>query len=442
MNMEKMGNGTTGQGTRAEQYFSGVASSKDFLAAKKFKEKYIDTGKLELSLSDTPTDTEVLKEYIQGLGVRFMPNISPDGIIEELRKAGIIIPPPPVEKVKIEKPIEAIKTEYINLEKPKSAEVDEQTLKLLEANLLFEEVHKAKIFKNGEELNVVYEKSLTLEKERPIETPEYYYGFASLVKGGEEEIKNELESLDKRKKDFQDNEPSDLALKNKLDQAKKIATITERGLAYGVSELGWYGDNISIEPASEFDDVKRGVDDVLEIKKDGDESSFMGLGIDVTFRGLYSEQFQNKFFNLLKSIRNGHQTKVKFFKNHKGEMMKEFAVPKMVLFFSVNDVKDIVEMVKSADNSDNKNDFNNSPQKFNVMNQIINSCKHLAAFAEESHNNVFRKYVAVENSIKELSWQNPEIKQMLDIKQHDQTSRHLRELITQFKNEEQKGTLK
>lgn len=419
-------------------YFESTASSKSFLAAKKFTERFLDTKKCELSLVDTPDNMEALKSYILDLGNKLMPGISAKEVIDELRNAGLIIPlPVEVKEKKVAAP-QFIKTEYINIGKPKHAEVDEQTLQVLEANLLFEEIHKANIFKDDEELDVLHQKMLTLEERRPHEGNEYYAQFASLVKGGQEEIDRDLASLEERKQSFKEKEPASAKDKTKLEQAKKVATLTEGAISYGVSQLKWYGDKISIEPSSEFDDVKRSVDDVLEIRKDEDESSFMALGIDVTFRGLTSEQFKHKFFTLLESIRKNQKTKVKYFKNHKGEPMREFAIPKMVLYFNLEDVKELVEMIKESDNASLKEKFKASPQKFTVMNQIVNSCNKLAAFAEESQNDVFRKYVAVVNSIKELSWENPEIATMLQIQHDDKVSRRLDELIEEFKLQEKR----
>jgi len=49
-------------------------------------------------------------------------------------------------------------------------------------------------------------------------------------------------------------------------------------------------------------------------------------------------------------------------------------------------------------------------------------------------NDVFRKYFAVLNSLKELSWENPEIKKLLDSRHDDEVSKHMDYLIAEFKD--------
>jgi len=408
-------------------YFESTATSKEFIAAKRFAEKYIATGKYAEDLAGTPENKEVLKKYIESLGNRLGPGINAEEVIAELERAGAVTEVS-AEKVKKEKSVEFIKTNYVQLEKPKIVELDEAELKLLEANLLSEELKKENIFKNTDELASVYNRALEIQQGR-IESFEYYNDFfeAGLIKGGATEVATDLQSLADRKKDFELKEDITPDQKEKLENAKMIATIAESALAYGVTEHEWYGEDVSVVTASEFDDVKRGVDNVLEIKKD-DESNFMALALDVTFRGLYSEQFKHKLFTLLRSIQNGHKTKIKYLKNHKHEPMKEFAVPKMVLYFNVNDVKDMVEILKEKDASTRE-----GYQKVNVLSQIIHSCTLLAEFAEKSQNNIFRRYVAVKNSLKELAWENPDIQKIIDdAHMESDVSKHLKELIAEF----------
>lgn len=412
-------------------YFESTASSKEFIAAKNFTEKFVDTGKFDQDLSEANIDS--IRAEIDRLGKRLMPGADTEGILAELKSAGVITPVV-VEKVKKEKPVEFIQTEYVSIDKPKQIEVDERQQQILEANLLHEEIEKANVFKSPEELDILYNQTQEPEK-NTLEGEQYYYEFskAGLIKGGDAEVAHDIEALNQRKRDFANKEEGDAKTKDKLERAKKIATLTERALAEGVTKFNWYGENVTIQPASEFDDVKRGIDDILEIRKEGEESSFMGLGIDVTFRGLNSPQFKDKFFRLLQSIHDGKKTQVKYFKNYNNELLKEFAIPKMVLYFNVNDVKDMVGILKNSDNAEMQQELEDHKQKFNVMRQIIHSCKILASFAEESQNNIFRKYVAVVNSLKEQAWENPDIKLMMDSSPDDVVSKHFEELIEEFK---------
>ncbi|MFZ4500276.1 MAG: hypothetical protein ACOYMZ_02115 [Minisyncoccia bacterium] len=414
-------------------YFEGTASSKEFIAGKKFVEKFLKDVPEDISLLDTPEAIEVFTTYIEPLMKRLHPAAALEGTVEELKKAGVFLAPSIEEKIKAPKQPEFLETQYVNLEKPKVVEMDERELQILEANLLLEEMEKANVFKNASELEAVYTKSSEMGN-TILENEEYYLQFAHLVKGGVTEIQEDMRLLAERKKQFED-KLIDMTPKEKgrLESAKKVATITERALVYYVSILACYGKEVSVTSASEFDDVKRGVDDIFQIEREDDISTFLGLAIDATFRGLYSEQFKNKFTGLLASIYEGYKTKVKYHKNHQNELMKEFAIPKMVLSFNMNDVRELIEMLKQADSPDMEEKFKNSPQKFNILNQVMNSCAILAEFAQECNNSISKEYKAVADSIKELAAKNPDVQEVLDAGQDDEVSKHLKMLIDEFR---------
>ncbi len=407
------------------------ADSAEAMFAQKFKQD-VEANKIDIS---SLHNDEAVKDAL----ARFkrhpkFSNVSLDGIVAELKKIGVIKPLVPEKKIKVKKEPEHIGIKLAEI-KLTAVQIDEK----MKENLfrLVKETEQAGVFKNDSEFEVIYAKALGLEKKKTSESGEYYYEFAraGLIKGGEEETKEDIRLLEERKLDFKNKEPVDATEKEAFLKAKKIATITERALAYGVSELGWYGEKISIEPASEFDDVKRGVDEVLEIQKADEDSSFMALGIDVTYRGLYSENFKEKLFTLLESIQDGYKTKVKYFKDHQGKMMREFSVPKIILYFDINDVKKIVYMIKNMDDPKIKEEFRNNPKKFDIMNQIIHQCDMLAAFAEDAKNDIFRKYIEIRSSITELSWSNPEIAEMLSRDGNDAVSQHIAKLIQEFKEQ-------
>ena len=201
-------------------YFDQPNASKEFVAAKNFMEKY--AGTIKFDLTDTPENMDALLKEITRLGNRLIPGNSPEGVITELKKAGVITT---LEKIKKEKAVEFIQTEYVTLEKPKEVQVDEEQFKLLEANLLLEELKKANIFKNDEELNMLYEKCVETNS-TSIEHEQYYYDFveAGHIKGGKEEVQADLKSLAQRKQDFEQKKSERIQDQEKLDRAKKIAT--------------------------------------------------------------------------------------------------------------------------------------------------------------------------------------------------------------------------
>lgn len=384
-----------------------------------------------INLGDLNTEELIKKTLLENR--LLIPGVTADEVFNEMKKSGFIN----IEKEKVDsiKNIEHIDIKIDSLKGIKEVK-DESILKQLELNHFFEELDKD-LFRNNY-LDIVYDKSLSLvSKERieNIDNIDYYNEFADagLLKKGRVEALADFESKEERKNGFKKETDllSDESRKN-IDKNKKIATILERGIAYGISSLKWYGENIHLQKSSEFDDIKRGVDEIFEVSKEGEDSNFMGLGIDVTYRGLYSESYKEKLFGLLSSIKNGYKTKIKYFKGYNGEKRREFDVPKIILYFNIEDVKDMVNFIKNIDDPIIKEEFKNSPQKITVMNQMIIQCEVLANFSEKYQNTIFRKYFDVLNSIKELAWDNKEIKNMLENRHEDDVLKHMKFLIDEF----------
>lgn len=411
-----------------------VVSSKEYIIAKKFTD-LLNNGKFA-DVSFTIDNIAVIKNTILSAKARLAPgDFSVDEVVNELIKSGVI-----KQAVAPKKIIEVYKTDSEILKGVTMAEVTEEQLRIIEANLLHEEVHKKGIFKNSEELDEIHDKSSNLVENKEVETRAYYNGFveAGLIKpegkySPKEVSDRDFESIGEKVEVFKENAPKDPALYKKYVEAKKIATIVERSLAYCCTKGGWYGERVRIVLTCLFDDIYRGVDEVFLIEKDNDKHDTLGLGVDATFRGLKSELFKKKLFNILQSIRDGHKTKIKYFKDHNGKMMKEFAIPKIILHFDIEDVKEFVDIVKVIGNEGEEERVKSSYLKAKVMNQIINSCRILADFAEESQNSIFRDYHNVINSIKELSWENEEIKDLINVGDNDEVSKQLNFLIEEFK---------
>lgn len=409
-----------------------TAKTKEEIVAQKFKN--IWEQKVEFETLDRTEAT--VRGLLEKKMKTFIPGTDIEGVVAELKKSGFIVPE---QKKKLEPESEIfLETKYKKIEGGLKVVEDENLKKQIEENKFFESL-KEGVFKNEAELEQTYEKSLTLGKNKfeQEETDEYYNQFVKLVKGGEVEIQEDLKSLRELKELFEKNTLQlDKGKAHKIEQAKKVATIVERAIVHSVSnpDIQWYGEDVSIESVSQFDDVKRGVDDVFQVRKE-EVDSFLGLGIDVTYRGLLSEQYRQKLFTLLKSIKDGYTTKIKYFKNHQGECMREFSVPKIILFFDTNDVKELVHMVKNVDNPEIIKTYKHSSMKFKMLNQILIQCELFAEFAEQCQNPIFRKYQEIVATIKQLSWKNPEIKKILDARHEDEVSKHMRYLINEFKND-------
>jgi len=348
-------------------------------------------------------------------------------VLQILRGTIDTLKPKPKEETKIILEPEFIPTIVPKIETNLKVVNDEA----LETNLSnYEEVKKTKeekdaLLDDNTDIDTIYNQVMQLEKAKILETDDYYYEFTKLGYTKDEIEKNIIE-IKTREKQF--------AEKGSVDKkkSKKIAAMTEIALEYGVSELKWYGENIEIEQTSRFDDIKRGVDGVLKIRKEKTESDFIGLGIDATFRGLYSEQYKEKIFALLRSIANGYKTKIKYFKERNGELKKEFAVPKIVLSFDTTDVKNLVYMLSHVDDSKIQNIYKDHNIKFEMMNQIMVQCEKLAGFAKKHSNSIGEGYANTLQSIEDLKNNNDTISRSVMSRHGSKISQHFDVLISEF----------
>ena len=410
-----------------KEYFEkNTSSTREILVIGKFI-SHIERKKLELDFTDTPENIETLKTFLteNRSTKQFIEGASLDEIIDELRKSGLI-----TESI-IEKTIEEPK--HIETEYQKLNGLTESESNLGEKDLGRNiETSKSNSFSKEKvkDLGNLYEDRETSEWE-------YYYEFVVAGLISEEDAKKDYQKIQEVKSRFNQGENLDEKDKERLEFAKQIAVITEKGIESLVGKIKIFGENIKMKMSSEFTDILRGVDSVIEITKDDGDMDFIGIATDVTFRRIEDIAFKDKFFSVLKQIKKNWKTKVKYEKNSKGELMKEFVVPKILLHFNMDDVRLCVDVLdKSTYKNDDelREEFKDVEQKTQFLQQIIFQCKLLSKYAEENKNSIFRQYDTVLNSITELSWKNPEIKEALAGNVDEKMKNILNELIVDFES--------
>ncbi len=361
-----------------------------------------------------------IKDFITNSKVlRF--DITAEQVFDELEKQGIIS--------------EHVEEEIIYSIKPEDETVsfrphrytlitDEDVYKQIEENKKF-----IKDIFDEDIVDIVHEMALSLEQEKPVEDKDYYNAFAEagLIRGGSKQVDQDFDLLVKLERRFKERDKIEHTEKN-----KKIATIIERALAYAVSKLHWYGNNISVQYTSRFDDFVGGFDGVLQFKKDAEKDNFLGLGIDVTYTGIHSPVYKQKLFDLLDDIKTNNLN-IKYFTNDQGEMMQEFSVPKIILNFTVKDVREIAKFVKGNDNAEVVEKFKHSSQKLTVLKQVLIACELLADFSYEYHAGISNEYREVISSIKKLAQDNEELQSVLANHQKDEMTLTMKGLIAEYR---------
>jgi hypothetical protein len=401
---------------------SGVSTSKAENIVSKLK-KWIEDNNVDIETLNTEESVKeiVISKYASAM--RAM-QVTADDVVSELKKLGFLSEIIPEKVKKIIQPIEHQEISLVKLAGLKLVD-DEEILKQFEDNKKFIKELQKNIFDENHDIDTIYVKALTLESEKNLETSDDYFQFAEagLIRGGRKEVEQDLEKLAQIQKEFKE---------ESLEDTKKIATIVERALSYCVKNLNWYGSQIRIESTSRFDDVKRGIDGVLEIKSEDDRTSHMGLGVDVTYSGLQSHAYKTKVFKLLQSIQDGYGNSIKYFKDSSGHLKREFSVPKVILHFSIDDVTELVYLVKHSEDTEVCEQFKKSPKKIAVLNQILVQCELFELFAEKSRNPIAQNYSEVRSHILELASENPALMRVIDTSYDDATTKQIRALIADF----------
>lgn len=405
---------------------SDVAGSKTELFTNKFKTWLLNNVE---NIDSTKLSTEEgLKEIIANSRVLRM-GVTVEEVFAELQQQGFI-------KEQVEEVVESAKSqEEIVSFRPERLKIieDKEVLDKLEDNKFFEELETDSYFE-PQELERIYKRSLETSMGTHAETLESYLEFADkgLLKGGHEKAKEDFEYVQKMTQLFEEEEKEALVV-GELGRTAKIATITEAAIAYGVSKLNWYGDKVIIHPVLKFNDIANGVDEVMQIKDGNNEGVLLGLGIDVTFRGMLHKIYKEKFDKLLRIIAQGKSTEIKYFKNSEGEMFSEFSIPKIVLHINFKEMRDLVAMMGNVDDTDVIERFKKSPQRISVVRQVVIMCKALGDFAKKHNNPIFEKYYQFESFMRSLVETDPQLKPALENEEKSDIYVHTNYLIQSFK---------
>lgn len=98
-------------------------------------------------------------------------------------------------------------------------------------------------------------------------------------------------------------------MNNETRENVEWATIFEAVLRDQIDMNDWFGGEAQIITPSRYDDIKNGVDAIVEFTGDDRSASHLALAIDVTF----SHNLADKINRIKSDIENGHLTQIKYF---------------------------------------------------------------------------------------------------------------------------------
>lgn len=137
----------------------------------------------------------------------------------------------------------------------------------------------------------------------------------------------------------------------------------------------WLGANTESIKTAEFDDVKNGIDEILEIKTKPHAASYLGLAIDVT----HGDDLANKMERAKQEILKGKMATLKYFNgpDFKGTMKN---VPRVVIGV---DRKMLMELIDLWVNKKNKS-LADHPVKYLIIEEVARQLGSFQKFAEKN----------------------------------------------------------
>lgn len=220
-------------------------------------------------------------------------------------------------------------------------------------NYLFEKLTTEKI----------YEKSKNILDRDAIDLG----GFKHLY--GDEIVKKDTEYVIRMEKTFS----SEATEEQK--EAEKLAVILEAVIHENTELNNWLGENASTIKTSRYDDIKNGVDNIVEFEE-GRSASHIALAIDTTF----STDIVKKFERIKKEIDNGELATIKYFAsehlNIKGEKNK---IPRVIVGATAKTVKELGELWIEKNNKE----LEKHPIQFQIIKEMLIQLETFEKYAEK-----------------------------------------------------------
>lgn len=153
-----------------------------------------------------------------------------------------------------------------------------------------------------------------------------------------DDIEKDVAYVERMEKEFDEQSKREPV---ELERTKKIATILE-GIILEAGELyNWFGENASTIVPSRYDDIKNGVDCIVEFEEGENEATHLALAIDV----ISGPEVERKINRIKKDIEENHLSEIKYFSSDfLGVKERKTNIPKVVIGADKKHVADVMEL--------------------------------------------------------------------------------------------------
>ncbi len=179
-------------------------------------------------------------------------------------------------------------------------------------------------------LRVLSEDSIDMERFRDIDDPRY----------GRQVVDRDIAEVARLEKIFEHEATPESR------ELKRIATIFEAIIHEHVELSDWLGPEAYTLKASKYDDIKNGIDSIVEFPMAQKETSHLALAIDVTF----NPQVEKKLRRIKDEIKSGKLAEIKYFDHDDPDKYKIDDVPRVVVGADRKAVGELIEVWLSGDN--------------------------------------------------------------------------------------------
>lgn len=174
-----------------------------------------------------------------------------------------------------------------------------------------------------------------------------------------------------------------------------MATILEAVISDHAEMSNWFGPNSFSVKTSRYDDIKNGVDMVIEFVEDN-SASHLALGIDVTF----SPRLDKNFQRIKGEIEQGQLAKIKYFRsealNFRGELTN---LPRFVIMVDNKTAQNLAKLWFQGENNKLGEHF----VQLQILSQILIQAELFSRYAQKIGKiNIAKTYQKVKEIIKPI----------------------------------------
>lgn len=155
----------------------------------------------------------------------------------------------------------------------------------------------------------------------------------------------------------------------------KYAIVLEGIVLDQITTNGWLGEHARARKTSRYDDIKNGIDIIVEFKKEDIFSHHVGLAIDATFGN--PTLIQKKIQSVLDGIKNGELAKLKYFEteNYKGVLNN---IPRVIIGV---DRRHVSELASLWNDDERQKELKKHPSQRIFLREAIRQLDFFAEFA-------------------------------------------------------------